>query len=42
MCDTGTTAPSNIDEALGVQRVLHAMQNALVDVTLGANAKNPG
>lgn len=42
MCDTGTKAPSNIDEALGVQRVLQAMQNALVDVTAGANTKNPG
>jgi len=42
MCDTGIKAPSNIDEALGVQRVLQAMQNALVDVTAGANTKNPG
>lgn len=30
-CDTNTPAPTNIDEALAVQRVLEQMQNKLID-----------
>jgi UDP-2-acetamido-3-amino-2,3-dideoxy-glucuronate N-acetyltransferase len=35
-CTSGTSTPSNIDEALAVQRTLETMQSVLVDMTISA------
>jgi len=41
ICRTGKTAPSNIDEALTVQRTLEAMQAALIDMSITETSLRP-